>query len=309
MAKKRAGDGKKNLSIVILSYNVRSLLANCLDSLLKDTDSVNWQIIVVDNNSQDDSVKYVKENYKDVLLIESDDNLGFSAGNNLAINKIDSNYVLFLNPDTVVEKGAISTTLRYLSAHPQVGAVTCRVELPSGKIDEGCHRGFPTPWNAFCHFSGLSKLFGKNRWFSGYTLGYKNFNEIHEIDALTGAFMMIPTSIGKQLDWWDEDYFWNGEDIDFCYRIKQLSLKIMYLPNVKIKHYKGSSGGYKRTSHGNHCVNKQTKILAARSSTQAMKIFYGKHYMQVYPRWLTWMSLQGINILEKIRVLPLQLGK
>ncbi len=307
--KKKKTDEKNNLSIVILSYNVRELLVNCIDSLLKDPDSINWQIIIVDNNSQDDSVNFIKKNYPNILLIESKNNLGFSAGNNLAIDRIESKYVLFLNPDTLVRANAISTTLRYLSAHPQVGAATCKVELPNGIIDEGCHRGFPTPWNALCHFSGLSKIFNKSKWFSGYILGYKNYNEIHEIDALTGAFMMIPTSVGKQLDWWDEDYFWNGEDIDFCYRIKQLGLKVMYLPDVKITHFKGSSGGYKKNSHGKETVNKETKILAAKSSTQAMKIFYEKHYKQRYPRWLTWISLRGIDLLEKVRVLPLQLSK
>ncbi len=299
---------KSKVSIVILSYNVEKLLVQCLNSLLADSASDNWQIIVVDNNSQDNSVAAVRK-FGNVTLIKSEENLGFSAGNNLAVGEIQGQYTLFLNPDTVVDKGAIAMVERYLSAHPQVGAATCRVALPDGKLDNGCHRGFPTPWNAFCYFSGLGKLFPRSRWLAGYTLGYKPMDEIHEIEALTGAFMMLPTSVGRQLGWWDEDYFWNGEDLDFCYRIKKSGLKVMYLPGAKITHYKGSSGGYKSTSHGKNAVDKQTKLMAARSSTRAMKIFYDKHYRQVYPRWMTWMVIKGIGLLEQIRVWNVKFAK
>lgn len=292
----------KTLTIVILSYNVRMLLADCLNSLYADPESKGWEIVVVDNDSQDDSVKYVEKHYPKVKLIRSDRNLGFSAGNNLAVDEIKTPFTLFLNPDTVVPEGTIPEMLTFMKKNSDVGAATCKVLLPSGKLDDGCHRGFPTPWNAICHFGYLEKLFPTSALFTGYNLAYKGWDTIHEIDSLTGAFMLMPTSVGKQLNWWDEDYFWNGEDLDFCFRIKEAGYKVMYVPTVTMTHFKGSSGGYKSTSHGAKTANTNTKMLAAKSSTQAMRIFYGKHYQDQYPGWLSGLVLVGINLLEAYRL-------
>ncbi len=293
---------KPELSIVILSYNVQQLLSNCLESLFSDIQSKHWQIIVVDNASTDDSIKYLKKHYPQIQLIISSQNVGFSSGNNLALPHIESDYVLFLNPDTETPSATISFVLDYLKTNSQVGAATCKILLPNGNLDDGCHRGFPTPWNSFCHFTGLNKLFPHSKWFSGYWQGYKNLNTPHEIDALTGAFIMLPTRVGKQLNWWDEDYFFNGEDLDFCYRIREAGYQIMYLPQVTITHFKGASGGYKSTSHGAKSVSKEIKLQTARASTQAMKLFYQKHYQTKYPLWLTWLTLTGIQLLEKYRL-------
>jgi GT2 family glycosyltransferase len=299
------------LTIIILSYNVRELLANCLDSLCLDPDYKNWQIIIVDNASTDDTIKFLQNNYKTthrhndnskIQIIESDKNLGFSAGNNLAISSIKAPYTLFLNPDTVVPKGTIPRILKYLHNHPDTGAATCKVLLPDGRLDDGCHRGFPNPHNAFFHFTKLSKIFPNSKFMSEYTHGHKSLNTIHQIDSLTGTFMMMPTELGEKLNWWDEDYFWNGDDLDFCYRIDQAGYKVMFIPDVTIIHYKGASGGYKPTSHGVQKVDKKTKIRTAKSSTQAMRIFYQKHYLDKYPRWMTWLTLLGITLLEKYRI-------
>ena len=322
-----------DLTIIIISFNVRKLLDQCLKSLFNDPHSKNWQIIVVDNASSDDTVEYLKKHYRvippltkgrlggvsliisqnrnndttqqrhnKIQLIESDKNFGFSAGNNLATQYINAPYTLFLNPDTVVPQGTIPHMLQYIKQHKNVGAVTCKVLLPNKQLDDGCHRGFPTPWNSFCYFSGLSRLFPKTKLFSGYTLNYLNLNTIHEIDSLCGTFMLLRTEIGSQLHWFDQDYFWNGEDIDFCYRIKQLDYKIIYNPEVSITHYKGASAGYKKTSYGKNTASKNIRLLAAQSSTQAMKLFYQKHYHQQYPTWFSRMVFTGINLLEKQRI-------
>ena len=158
-----------DLSIIILNYNVKDLLLNCLESVFKDPSSKNWQVIVVDNASSDGSVEAVKKEFPGVELITSKENLGFSAGNNSAISKVKAPTVLFLNPDTEIVDGAISKSLEYLMTNPDIGAITCRVELPNGKLDYSSHRGFPTPWNSFAYFSGLSKLFPKSPIFAGYT--------------------------------------------------------------------------------------------------------------------------------------------
>mgnify|MGYP001570445755 CR=1 FL=1 len=289
-----------NLSIVILNYNVKELLLNCLQSIFKNKGKENWQIIVVDNASSDGSVEAVKEKYEiasspsaprndDVVeLVENKSNLGFSAGNNAGVKKAKAPVVLFLNPDTVVVDGAIQKSLAYLLSNPDIGALTCRVELPDGKMDYSCHRGFPTPWNAFAYFSGLSKLFPHFPIFSGYTASHLDINNTHEIDCLTGAFLMVRKIAGDQINWWDTDYFWNGEDIEFCYSLKEKGWKIFFYADAKIIHYKGSSAGKEKArtiSHG----------------ASAMRIFYRKHYYEKYPPIFRDLILAGIKLLEHYR--------
>lgn len=319
---------KTQLSIVILSYNVRKLLSDCLKSLLDDPDSSHWQIIIVDNASSDDTVEWLKKRFDlistrkrgeyvqsankrksskaEIKLIVNSVNLGFAAGNNLAIPSIKYDYVLFLNPDTVVHQGTITRILKFVKSNKQVGAATCKVVLDNGKLDDGCHRGFPSPWNSFCYFSGLSKLFPDSKIFNGYTMSYEDLNTIHEIDSLTGAFMLLSTKVGKKVGWWDDDYFFNADDLDFCYRIKRAGYKVMYIPDVEIVHYKGASAGYKPSSYGKSTVASEVKVRSAKSSTEAMRIFYQKHYAKKYPWLINWIMFAGISLLEKYRLYRLK---
>lgn len=288
-----------SLTIVILGYNVAGLLDNCLKSLLasqKPTDY--WHIIVVDNASTDDSTAMVRKKYPQVKLITNKSNLGFSAGNNVALKQVKTEYVLLLNPDTVVYPGSIRTVLEYMSTHPQVGAATCRVELPDGSLDYSCHRKFPNPWNTFVFFfTGLAKK-------SSYS--YTDIPKgVHEIDSLTGAFAMIRTSVGKSLNWLDQDYYWNGEDLDFCYRLKKLGWKVMYIPEVKITHYKGSSSGIWKT--GEYKVSIRAKLRSINSGINAMRIFYDKHLASRYPAPFNWFIYLGMFTLKIIRTFKLVL--
>lgn len=271
---------KISLSIIILTYNVEKVVKACLDSVIKELKK-DWEIIVIDNNSTD-KTREIARNYP-VKIIENKENSGFAGGNNIAVQQAKGKYILFLNPDTVVEDGAIDYCLKYLETYPEVGAATVKVVLGNGKLDYSCHRGFPTPWNSTAWFTGLSKLFPKSKFFAGYTLGYKNLDEEHEVDAINGAFFMLPKELGDRLNWFDIDFFWNGEDLDFCFRIKELGLKIMYLPLKKIIHLKGASGGHKRGS----------KTFYARFDV--MKIFYDKHYKDKYPFWVRFLVFSGIN--------------
>ena len=304
------------LSIIIISYNTKKLLEECIDSIIKSltnsriNELKNIEIIVVDNNSQDDSVKMLKnlkfkiknsikiKNLKFKIIVNND-NMGFAKANNQGIKESRGEYVLFLNPDTVVSQNTIPFMLNYMKKHPQVGVATCRVELVDGELDNACHRGFPTPWNTFCHFSGLEKLFPHTKIFAGYSLGYLDLNKTHEIDSAVGAFMLVPKKIGEGIEWWDEDYFWYGEDIDFCYRIKEKGYKIMFVPKVKIIHHKGASSGIGKTKSKASIATRKKAMLA---STQAMRIFYQKHYLEKYPWLVNQMIFLGIKILEKIRV-------
>ena len=318
---------KVKVSLVIPNWNGERLLRKNLPKVLKALPK-GAELIVVDDGSTDNSVEYIRELIRSpvsalrvarsttrnlltrnpqtqltIKLIENKKNLGFAGGNNVGIKVSRGKYVLFLNPDTVVLPGAIETVLEFMEKHPQVGAATCRLELASGQLDEACHRGFPTPWRAFCHFSGLEKLFSRSELFSGYILGYLLDKKTpHEIDACTGAFMMVRREVGDQVGWWDEDYFWYGEDIDFCYRIKQAGYAIYFLPQVKIIHYRGVTSGIKKHSQKISRARLETRIKAARASTEAMRIFYRKHYLGRYPKVITASVLFAIWLLEKIRV-------
>jgi len=297
---------KLDLSIIILNYNSGDFLRKCLESIGRvKKNGFEYEVIVVDNASTDGSIECINEltNYGlRIRTILNKKNLGFAAGNNVGVKKAKGRYVLFLNPDTIVMSNTFREMIKFMDNNPQVGAATCRVELPSGELDEACHRGFPTPWNSFCHFSGLERLFPKSRIFAGYTLGWKPLDKIHEIDSGVGAFLIVKREVGNELNWWDEDYFWYGEDLDFCYRIKRAGWKIYYVPKVKIIHYKGISSGIRKESQKIAKVNRETKIRAIKASTQAMRIFYKKHYFDKYPRFLTWLVLKGIDVLEKIRL-------
>ena len=307
------------LSIIIISYNTKELLEECLKSIQSSIIShqpLTIEIIVVDNNSQDGSPEMINEQWimdnekkknksstinhqpLTIKLIKNQRNLGFAKANNQGIKIAKGEYVLFLNSDTIVPQNTIPFMLNYIKKHPKVGVATCRVELTNGSLDDACHRGFPTPWNTFCHFSGLEKLFPYTKVFSGYSLGYLDIRKTHEIDACAGAFMMVPRKVGKQINWWDEDYFWYGEDVDFCYRIKEKRFKIMFIPEVKIIHYKGASSGIKKTKSKANLATKKRAMLA---STQAMRIFYQKHYQGKYPWLIEKLVFGGIKTLERIR--------
>jgi len=292
-----------DLSIIILNYNVKELLINCLESIVKNKRKEdNWQIIVVDNGSEDGSIREVREfreKHPEVELVENKENLGFSAGNNAGVKYVKAPVVLFLNPDTIIVDGAISKSLKFLESDPGIGALTCRVELPDGKLDYSCHRGFPTPWNSFCYFIGLAKLFPHSSLLSGYTASFLDISKTHEIDCLTGAFLMVRKIAGDQANWWDTDYFFNGEDIEFCYQLKEKGWQIWFYPQVKIIHYKGSSSGLKGT--GIVKVDKDRKLEAVQHGVSAMRIFYKKHYYQVYPPIIRDLILAGIKLLEYSR--------
>lgn len=284
---------KTELSIIIVSYNSQKELPVCLDSIYKfngeKIKSGLWEILIVDNTSTDGTDAWLRqagENYPRLEIYLSKENLGFGAGNNLGVTESSGQFVLFLNPDTVVEKRSIEFPLRFLSLHPDVGAVTAKTVLGNGQLDATCHRGFPTPWNAFCYFSGLTKLFPHTRLFAGYTLGYLDPNKPHEVDSINGAFFLMPRSLGEKLKWFDEYFFWKGEDLDLCYRIKQLGYKIMYFPQVKVWHFKGSSKGHQPGS----------RTLSARF--EVMRLFYDKHYKSRYPLIVRALVLTGIKLRE-----------
>ncbi len=286
-----------DLSIIIVSYNTQELLRKLLESVYESISSrVSYEVIVVDNASSDESSQMVENEFKKVKLVANKENYGFSKANNMGIKKTDkSRYVLFLNPDTLLQKNTIEEMIKFMDGNPNCGASTCKIVMSNGEIDDASHRGFPTPWNSFTHFSGISKLSYHSTFLNGYYMGWKDINKIHEIDALAGAFMLVRRQAGEEVSWWDEDYFFYGEDIDFCFMLKQKGWKIYYVPTVSIFHHKGVSSGIKKISQGSSTATRETKIRITKSRFNAMKIFYKKHYKDKYPKLMGNLVNLGIN--------------
>lgn len=294
----------KLLSIVIVNYNTASFVYKCLESIQKGNyPSGEIEVFIVDNASEEKLDKNILEKYRNIELIRSSKNLGFSKANNLALKKVKGDYVLLLNPDTILLKDTLSKMVDYMNSNSDIGISTCKVELSDGKIDDACHRGFPTPWNAFCYFSGISRIFSKSMFFNGYHLGYQDMEDIHEIDSCAGAFMLVKRSLGEKLGWFDEDYFWYGEDIDFCYRAKTQSAKVAYYPFVKIIHFKGVSAGIKNHSQNYSKASYSTKIKATKARYEVMRIFYEKHYKDKYHVLVRNSIYLGISLKEKLSLI------
>jgi len=290
-----------DLSIIIVSFNTKDLLQECLLSIAKyKIQDTKYEVIVVDNASSDGSAEMVKKEFKDAVLVANSENVGFTKANNQAIKKAKGRYVLFLNSDTVVYENTLERLVGFMDETKDAGVATARVELVNGKLDDSCHRGFPTPWRSLCHFSGLSKTFPKSKLFSGYSLSYLDLSTTHEIDSCSGACMIVRREAGEEISWWDEDFFWYGDDLDFCYRLKEKNWKVYFVPDVKILHYKGASGGIKKISQHLTSATKETRIRATNARFDAMRKFYKKHYMDTYSPIVTWMVLTGINLKHKL---------
>lgn len=296
-----------DVSIVIVSYNTKEFLNRCLKSIYKsDFKKINYEVVVIDNASSDGTVQFIKKNFPKLKLIENKDNFGFSKACNQGVRDSSGIYLLFLNPDTEVDKDTIPYMISFMEKNKDAGASTCFVKLPSGKLDDGAHRGFPTPWNSFCYFSGLTKLFPQNKLFSGYTLSYLDLTKTHEIDSAVGAFMMVRRIAGDDTRWWDEDYFFYGEDIDFCYKLREKGWRIYFVPKVSVLHHKGVSGGIKKHSKHISTADYQTKIIATNARFNAMRIFYKKHYGNKYPKPLTLLVFLAVEARRKIALSSIQ---
>ena len=229
------------LSIVIVNYNVRFFLEQCLISVQKALTSLEAEVFVVDNNSHDDSVAMVADKYPWVKLIANTDNPGFSKANNQAIRLAKGEYILLLNPDTVVEENTFVDTLAFLDAHPEAGGLGIKMIDGKGHYLPESKRGLPSPLVALYKISGLTSLFPKSKRFARYYMGHLSADENQEVEVLAGAFMLMRHSVLKEIGLLDEDFFMYGEDVDLSYRIIKGGYKNYYFADSSIIHYKGES--------------------------------------------------------------------
>jgi GT2 family glycosyltransferase len=230
-----------DLSIVIVNYNVKYFLEQCLLSVRKAIRNLDVELFVVDNNSVDGSCAMIREKFPEVNLIENDANLGFSKANNQAIKKAKGDFILLLNPDTVIEEDTLDKCIGYIRDHPDTGGLTVKMIDGNGKFLPESKRSLPTPRVAFYKIFGLSRLFPRSRVFAKYHLGYLDQDEVNEIEILPGAFMLIRKEAMDKVGLLDETFFMYGEDIDFSYRLIKAGYKNIYFPKATIIHYKGES--------------------------------------------------------------------
>ena len=254
-----------DLSVIIVSYNVRHYLEQCLNSVIKASENIKYEIIVVDNNSTDGSCEMVSSRFSEVKLIRNTGNKGFSAANNQAIRVSEGKFILLLNPDTLVEEEAFARCLAFMNEHPGAGALGVKMINGNGKLLPESKRAMPTPGTAFFKMAGFSFLFPRSKLFNRYYLGHLDSSTIAETEIISGAFMFIRKEVLAKTGLLDEAFFMYGEDIDLSYRILKAGYKNYYFPEVRIIHYKGES-----TSKGN--INYVVQFY------KAMLIFARKHF-------------------------------
>lgn len=229
------------LSIVIVNYNVRHFLEQCLQSTFKALEGIDAEVFVVDNNSVDGSVAMVREKFEAAICIANTENVGFSKANNQAMRIAKGTYILLLNPDTVVQEDTFAKCLAYMDAHPKVGGMGVKMIDGMGNFLPESKRGLPTPAVALYKLSGLIRLFPKSKTFAHYYMGHLPENETNEVEILAGAFMLMRKSVLDEVGLLDETYFMYGEDIDLSYRILKGGYKNVYFADTQIIHYKGES--------------------------------------------------------------------
>ena len=243
------------LSIVIVNYNVRNYLEQCLQSVQKALEGIEGEVWVVDNNSSDDSVEVLRRDYPWVRLVANTENMGFARANNLAIRQSQSEYVLLLNPDTVVEEPTLRGVLQFMDAHPEAGGAGVMMHNADGTLAPESRRGLPTPWVAALKMFGFTKR---------YYMSYLPWDQPGRIDVISGAFCMLRRKAIDQVGLLDEDFFMYGEDIDLSYRLLKGGWQNWYLP-FSIIHFKGKS-------------TQKTDYRYVHIFYQAMLIFFRKHY-------------------------------
>lgn len=259
------------LTVIIVNYNVKYFLEQCLHAVYKSGNNLDMEVFVVDNNSVDGSVEMLREKFPEVRLMANRENLGFSKANNMAIHKAAGKFILLLNPDTVVEDDTLPLVVDFMEKHEDAGGLGVKMLDGKGRFLPESKRGLPSPGVAFSKIFGLSALFPKSRIFGKYHLGYLDNDKIHQVDVLSGAFMLLRKAALDKAGILDEDFFMYGEDIDLSHRLVKAGYKNYYYPGTRIIHYKGES-------------TKKSSVNYVVVFYQAMIIFARKHFSKKHAR-------------------------
>jgi len=254
-----------HISIIIVNYNVKYFLEQCLKSVEKSVCNVSFQVIVVDNNSTDDSINYLKPKFPNVHFICNTDNVGFGKANNQALSYCKGEYILYLNPDTIIPEDCLQKCVDFFEHHGDCGALGVKMIDGSGRFLPESKRGFPSPVASFFKLTGIADIFPTSPFFNQYSLGYLSPFENHKVEVLAGAFLMARSEIIHQIGGFDEAFFMYGEDIDLSYRIQKQGFNNYYFSDTTILHFKGES-------------TKKGSLNYVKMFYVAMSIFVKKHY-------------------------------
>lgn len=288
---------------IVPSYNTADHLVRCLNSLLAQQGAPTLRIYVVDNASSDDSVTRVRREYPQVQVLENDHNGGFAYAVNRGLRAAQADratrhaeeaanyYILLLNSDTELPPTALTEMVAFMEAHPEAGVAGPQLIMADGQMDLACRRSFPSPEVAFYRLVGLARLFPRSRRFARYNMTYLDPEQTTEVDAVSGAFMLVRGAVAEAVGPLDESFFLYGEDLDWAFRIKALGHKIYYYPHVKVRHWKRASSRLRPRA-------------SVRDFYQAMRIFHRKHYAPRCP-WLVNMLVEiGITLREGLALVP-----
>lgn len=261
-----------DLSIIIVNYNTRDLTNQTIDSIIINTQGINYEIIVADNSTdRRQQCNYENEKVK-VYKIE---NHGFGHGCNAGAKKAQGKYLLFLNSDTLIHDNSLFKCVNYINNNVNIGVLGARILLEDGTLDHGCKRGFPTPSAAFYYYIGLDRKFPDSKKYGVYRQTFLKENKTNEVDSVSGAFLMISKDLFNDINGFDETFFMYGEDLDLCYRVKEKGYKVIYYADAVITHLKGQSG-----------LHKSSKVVIYHFYN-AMILFYNKHYKNKYNPLIT----------------------
>ncbi|MFV8325515.1 glycosyltransferase family 2 protein [Flavobacterium sp. ZS1P14] len=252
------------LSVIILNYNVRYFLEQCVLSVQNALKTIDGEIIVIDNNSQDGSCEMMKKRFPNVRLIQNNENLGFPKGNNRAIAQAQGDYICILNPDTVVAEDTFTKVLTFAENQSDLGIIGCKLIDGTGNFLPESKRGVPIPWVAFTKITGLYKLFPRSRTFGKYYAQHLNENQTGKVAVLVGAFMFMKRNLYLEVGGLDEDCFMYADDIDLSYRVLQKGMSNYYFHETTVIHYKGES-----------TIKDETYM---KRFQEAMHFFYKKHF-------------------------------
>lgn len=281
------------LSIIIVNYNVKFYLEQCLESVRRASRGLQVEVFVVDNLSTDGSVEYLRGRFPEVTFIANQENVGFARANNQAIRLSKGRYVLLLNPDTIVGEETLARCVEFMEEHPEAGGVGVYMLNADGTFAPESRRGLPTPFVAFCKMTGLGKLFPKSRLFGRYYMGYLDVNEVNAIEVMSGAYTMLRREALDKVGLLDEDFFMYGEDIDLSYRVLKGGYKNYFVP-VRMLHYKGES-------------TVKSSYRYAYVFYQAMRLFFRKHYghysflISLPINAVTWASTFMVYLRNRLR--------
>ncbi len=277
---------KATVAIIIVSYNSGYFVDRCLQSIAETSQECsNISVVVVDNNSTDGTDERLRgfEGLR-LTILKNDANVGFAAAANRGLAATESEYVLLLNPDTLLPPGVIDRMESFMEEHPEAGIASPKLVMQDGEIDPACHRGYPTPWASVAYFSGLEKLFPRTRLFNGYHRWDLPLQETHEVDAVSGAFMFARRGVLEEIDGLDERFFMYGEDIDACLRARERGHRVFYVPSETVVHIKGTSTGIQAHSLKTSLASRATRVRTLNAFYDSMLFFYNKHYAKRYPR-------------------------